>query len=232
VGELHNQIDLWLSANLFSRKDLHKIFRELNRAGADLDYVLFLCRIFSFWDAMRRLWGFDKRKGLIPLSPPKTKLNEQQRLSDALRPLEALKNPIKAQKLLDLRGKAEMGLRAVDQLVEVLSGEAPLLPVFVHFGCPRKFSNGKGDPGDPWGSFFLLAVTQHLGTIRRRGYKDKHVLAYELLTTLRKDSLSIENPKVSTAGRVAAVKKNPLCRPALSLLQSEFSKLLQNSSPR
>ncbi len=234
MGDLQDQIDLWLNANLFERPDLHGIFKKkLNRYGADLNYVLFLCRIFSFWDNVRRMLGFDERRGFIHLSPPNTKLDEQQRLSEALRPLDSLKDPIKRQKLLDLRGKADTWLRGVDQLLEALSDpEAPLLPVFVQFGCPREFFNGKGDPGDPWGSFFLLAVTEHLKTIRGRGHQlDRHDIAYKLLTTLRKNSVPIKNPKVSTAGRVAAVKKNPQWRTALSLLESEFSKLLHNSSP-
>jgi hypothetical protein len=231
VGELQKQIDInpWLNARLSRRKDLHEIFRYLHRAGADLDYVLFLCDVFSFWDKVRRDVGFDKRRGLIQLSPPHTKLNGQQRLSEALRPLEALKDPIKVQKLLDLKDEADMWLRGVNQLLDALSprAEAPLLSLFVLFGWPREFYNGKGDPGDPWGNFFLLAVTEHLGS-GGRGRKSKHDLAYRLLTMLRKGSVSIDNPKVSTAGRVAAVKKNPQWQAALSLLESEFSKLLHN----
>jgi hypothetical protein len=108
----------------------------------------------------------------------------------------------------------------------------PLFTLFVQFGYPREFWSGKGDPGDPWGNFFLLAVTEHLGS-GGRGWKSKHELAYRLLQTLRKGAgpdvrpiRPIGNPKHSVAGRVADLKKknNLKWQPALSLLESEFFK--------
>lgn len=81
------QIDLkaWLNDHLFHRPDLHPIFTELHKKfGADLDYVYFLCGVFSFWEEVRQLYGFGKRRGLIPLSEPRTKLNGQQRLSEVM----------------------------------------------------------------------------------------------------------------------------------------------------
>jgi hypothetical protein len=217
----------WLNARLFQRPDLYPIFTALYKSGPDLDYVYFLCGVFQKWEEVRQLYGFDKRRGLLPISPPNTKLNGHQRLSEALRPLEALKDPAKVEKLLDLKAEADMWLRGMGQFLDALSdacAKVPLFTLFVQFGYPRNFFNSKGDPGDCWGNFFLLAVTEHLGT-KGRGWKSKHLLAYRLLTGLRKNLVSIENPKVSTAGRVAALKKDPKSRAALSLLESEFSKL-------
>lgn len=134
---------------------------------------------------------------------------------------------MKLRKLLDLKSDADIYWGVMNRFLDVLSfacAKLPLFRLFVQFGYPRKFFNGKGDPGDPWGNFFLLAVTEHLRS-PRRGWKSMHDLAYRLLTMLRKDSVSIGNPKVSTAGRVAALKKTSQWQAALSVLESEFSKL-------
>lgn len=218
----------WLNDHLFQRVDLHPIFEGLYKSGADLNYILFLCGVFLFWDYARQQLGFNKRRGLIPFSQPNTKPNGQQRLSEIMRPLEALRDPVKLQKFLDIKGESDMWFCAMNQFLDGLSDacvKAPLWTLFVRFGYPREFFKGKGDPGDPWGNFFLLAVTEHLGAVDR-GWKSKHVLAYRLLTMLRKDSVSIENPKVSAAARMAVLKrKEPQWQAALSLLESEFSKL-------
>jgi hypothetical protein len=221
-------INSWLNDHLFRRPDLHPIFEALNKFGADLDYVLFLCGIFVHWDEMRRRLEFDRRRGLVPFSHPNIKLHGEKRLSEIGRPVCAHGDP-------ERKGEGDMWLGKMMQILDAHSDAlskacivTPLFAVFAQFGYPRLFFNAKGDPGDPWGNFFLLAVTEHLGSVRGtrgRGWRSKHDLAYRLLTMLRKGSVSIGNPKVSAAARVAAVKKNPKWRAALSLLESEFSKL-------
>jgi hypothetical protein len=56
--------------------------------------------------------------GLLPLSPPKTKLNGEQRISEVIRPLEALRDPAEVQRLLDLKGKADMYFCEMNQFLD------------------------------------------------------------------------------------------------------------------
>src|SRR5262245_5511312 len=222
----------WLNTHLFRQVHLHPIFSELNRFGADLDYVLFLSTIFVFFDKVRQHLGLDRRRGLLPFSYPTTKLNGEKKPSEIGRLIDGyVDDP-------DRQGKGNLWFGKMIQFLDAESDAlykactmTPLFAVFVQFGYPRELFYGKGDPGDPWGNFFLLAVTEHLGAIRGRGWKSKHDFAYRLLTMLRKDSVSIGNTKASAAGRVAAVKKNARWQAALSLLKSEFSKFSRPVGP-
>src|SRR6266481_6598857 len=129
---LSKQINVksWLNAHLFQRPDLYPIFEGLYKSGADLDYVVFLCFVFGFWEETRRSLGFDRRRGLIPLSLPNTKLNGQQRLSEVGRPCDALRDPVKFQELLDRKGQADMWFGKMNQFLDVLSDACAKAPIF------------------------------------------------------------------------------------------------------
>jgi hypothetical protein len=82
--QLHLQT--WLNTYLFRRKDLHPIFRNLHKSGANLDYVHFLCAVLNFGDAFRKQLKFDRRRGLI--QSPMHNFKIPERLRDALRALD------------------------------------------------------------------------------------------------------------------------------------------------
>jgi hypothetical protein len=226
-------IDAWLNDRLFRRPNLHKHFRKLNRCGADLEYMLFVCKFFFLGDAIRRFYRFDRQKGLLPVST-----NLFDRIIDlsnrVIRCAEAHHdNDQPAQILIEmLQSLAGAFKRSLDcicdrsdkimrSLDRVYDNGEPLLPVLFAFCLPKKLLNAKGDPGDRWGSFFLLVVTDHLSTNGKR--KPNHQLAYELLTALRKDSVPVKNPRQSVAVRVKQLQRaDPECHSALVILSSAF----------
>ena len=225
------QTDLqsWLNAHLFRRTDLHAIFSKLSKSGADLDYVLFVCGVFTFGEFMRRRLKFDKRRGLFPVSLSAISISRPTKLKASMRFGDALgeaSRPLDIPRLKECLNHLEMVYDTMNECVDTISAAcdaSPLFSLIVQFSFPRDFFLVKGDAGDRWGSFFLLTVTDHL---KSRGRKPNHKLAYRLLTMLRKDSRLIENPRQSVAGRVATLKTtHPHWRAALTLLESEFSKV-------
>ena len=223
-----HQVDLqsWLNTHLFRRTDLHPIFRNLHRSGADLDYVHFLGAFLTFGDFVRRQLKFDRRSGLI--YSPKPNFEKPERLNDALRPLEDLGLKVPLRPLDNLLRELDESFNSLGAIADV----NPLFALFVQFAFPREILVTKGDPGDRWGNFFLLAFTEHLRS-KSKGRNPKHLLAYRLLTMLRKDSLHIKNPRYSVAGRVAQLKKaHPHWRAALKLLKSEFHSQAALANPK
>lgn len=220
------QINLqsWLNARLFRQTALHLVFRDLYKLKVDLDYVHFLCGVFVLSDALR-----PRRRGLIPLPQPSVLLKRankglgELRLSEALQLRDALKDPVEVEKLLDLKEEADAWFDGMNHFLNTLKASCeayPLVSLHVKFGWPREFFNARGDPGDRWGSFFLLAITEYL---RAQTCKPRYRLAYRLFRGLRKDAKDIHDPKHDVAGRIAQLKRaHPDWQTWLEILESEY----------
>jgi hypothetical protein len=104
------------------------------------------------------------------------------------------------------------------------SGE-PLTGVLLSFCFPQRLFNKRGDPGDPWGSFFLLVVTDHLASTGKK--KPNHQLAYDLLAALRPNSVRVANPRQNVATRISQLKKadRRLCSVMLETVSLSFHKV-------
>jgi len=215
------QLAAWLNDRLFYRPDLQPCFRNLHKSGADLEYMLFVCKFLCVGDALRRHHGLTNQRGWVRQTWEEFERRVIKELTqvESCQTLETINNSIEMHK------RIIAFIEAVQKFDEFLTsgGSDALTTVMVEFCYPPRFFNLKGGPGDRWGSFFLLVVTDHLRSNGKR--KPNHGLAYRLLGTLRKDSSPIDNPRQSVATRIQQLKTAAtpeLCGTAVWVLSHLF----------
>lgn len=144
-------IDTWLNDRLFYRPDLLGPFKKLHKCGADLEYVLFLCKFFCIGNDLQRRYRFTSQRGV---------LRETQagfnRAIEKLPPLESCQTLETISAGIEIRKAVIAGIECMEKIGEFLigGGSDPLTTVLVEFCFPPRLFNEKGDPGDRWGSFF------------------------------------------------------------------------------
>lgn len=221
MGEMQDKqtFEQWWDENHFyTATPLYQIYRRLHVAGANLSFVDFLCHCLRLgdglltpvrqaravwraklkrerskeWAVLRRLGPLESKKELENLQADRPTLIAEQQ--EKFRQLE--KYLLRFRKLLGF------------SLILHEYGWSQLL-------------QRRGRNADTWGSFFLLALTEHLKTI---GGKPRHHDADRLLRlarqSLRPNSDAKVNGKSRAAVRIAELKANhPDWSSALKLLE-------------
>ena len=216
-----NDFDRWLNEHWFRRPDLHATFQRYHRRRADLNYVNFVCQFFLFGDYVRKKAGFNRRRGLLPMTLPAPMSERKLRglhLSDVL--------PIEPREVLRLLKLGEQGYELVDSYLDSIKSicdTSPLISLFVQFAHPQELFNARGEPHDKWGAFFLLAIRDYLRTLRPYKTSDNERLAYKLFEKLRPEAKHINEPKTNVLMRIKRLKDaHPNWRKALDVLTSEY----------
>jgi hypothetical protein len=222
------QIDIksWLNGVLYRRPDLHKVFAQFHKAGGDVEYLLFLSQWLVLGDVLCRgptaapefvKQVISTRIPDIPAwlqSPPDPPRSLQEALSerigDSLRYLEWGDYPRRVQR----------GIELLRRDLEAVFEKNAMAAIFLEYVIPAELAPRKGRRSDVWGSFFLLATTEHL---RQNGTKPHYRLCHQVLRSVRKSTKPIKNPTQSVATRVKLLKNaHPHWSRALKILESEY----------
>jgi hypothetical protein len=197
-------------------RPLHNVYAKLHKAGADLDNVE------TFSNCLR--YGDTVLASLLALATPARKYQRikhnfplTMRLGEAL----ALETEVESLK----KRRDEIINETLSKIVESMQEmrqrfeKSALLPAMEEFHLPDIFQShfSRGRKPDLWGSFFLLAVTEHMKSVVG---KPSYRLADELLRAVRrlhqarlpsllylKNSTTRLNGKCNAAVRISKLKK-------------------------
>src|SRR5262249_1408818 len=221
------KFDQWWNEKYFhttgSWGPLYQIYKTFHERGADLNRINVFCGCLLFGD--RATFLARATKGPRKRNRQPSKDTAPLRLNEAL----ALEAEIQTQMVEAKKALQETKQKFMEEMRRV-GGNSPLYPALEEFNIPDTLQFGKGRKGDDWGSFFLLAVTEHMKTACG---KPCYRLADRLLRIVRthsplyfpKNGNILSDGKCRAAIRIAQLKKlHPAWVSALNQIESKLEK--------
>jgi len=194
--ELKEDFDVWWHQTYFRTDHPYRaIYKKLYEAGADLEYIDGLTRILRVVD-QNTLDLKTELKTLIPAHlrslthPPALKKRiekmvrdyaKRKRLTFKQTDLNEIKKDVEARLRQEILARLEVDKNRYLERAKNVARTNPMGSIlFLYGGTPFLYQTGRRS--DNRGSFFLLAVTEHL---RNKSGKPRFLLAVNLLRAVR-----------------------------------------------